>query len=354
VVDLDDTLWGGVVGESGVEQLRLGGHDHVGEAYADLQRALKALTRRGVVLAIVSKNDEALALEAISSHPEMILRQEDFVAWRINWDDKASNIIGLVEELNLALDTVVFIDDSPAERDRVRAALPDVLVPDWPQDPSKSVEALWKLDCFDAPWVVGEDQERTHSYHQERRRQELRDSAVSVADWLNSLNIRVKVELLSSANLQRAAQLLNKTSQMNLATRRLTESELSTWSDKPGNQVLTFRVSDRLGDAGLVGVVGLSVAGHTARIEDFLLSCRVFGRRIEDAMLATAIQRARDVGCTDIVAVYSATERNQPVLGFLERSGLVVASDGAAFEWNTRDAYPMPEELTIIESTMEA
>ncbi|HET9372554.1 MAG TPA: HAD-IIIC family phosphatase, partial [Vicinamibacterales bacterium] len=157
VVDLDETLWGGVVGDVGWQQLRLGGHDAFGEAYVAFQRALKRLTRRGIVLAIVSKNTEAIALEAIDQHPEMVLRRDDFVGWRINWQDKAANIAELAAEINLGLDSVVFIDDNPAERARVRGALPDVLVPEWPADKLLYEQALASLTCFDTLTVSDED-----------------------------------------------------------------------------------------------------------------------------------------------------------------------------------------------------
>lgn len=353
LVDLDDTLWGGLVGEEGIERLQLGGHDHVGEAYVDVQRGLKALTSRGILLGIVSKNDESLALEAIRSHPEMVLGLEDFVAWRINWEDKATNILELVEELNIGLESVVFIDDSPGERERVRTALPDVLVLDWPEDPSKRVAELWKLDCFDAPTVSSEDLDRTQRYQVERQRQDLRDSVGSVQDWLKGLDIRVQVEPLSSVNLKRATQLLNKTNQMNLTTRRYTEREFYLWSQQPGNAVWTFRVTDRLGDSGIVGVASLSIRDRTALVQDFLLSCRVFGRCVEDVMLATVIEDARAANCTTLVAEYQPTERNDPARMFLLRSGLDSAVDGVTFSWDCRSPFPFPEDL-VVEGTAES
>ena len=149
ILDLDDTLWGGVLGENGWQGLRLGGHDHVGEAFRDFQLALKALSNRGVQLAISSKNDEKLAMDAIDNHPEMILKKEDFVGWRINWNDKAVNIAELSEEINLGLESIVFIDDNPAERGRVSDALKGILVPDWPKDPAMYVETLYSLRCFE-------------------------------------------------------------------------------------------------------------------------------------------------------------------------------------------------------------
>jgi HAD superfamily phosphatase (TIGR01681 family) len=164
ILDLDDTLWGGIVGDLGWQEIILGGHDPAGEALVDFQRELKAMSRRGIVLAIVSKNEELVALEAISKHPEMILRKEDFAGWRINWKDKAQNIVELLAELNLGLDSAIFIDDNPAERARVRDTLPDVFVPEWPADKRLYPQALRSLDCFDKPRISDEDRQRLQMY----------------------------------------------------------------------------------------------------------------------------------------------------------------------------------------------
>ena len=174
LLDLDDTLWGGIVGEDGWEKLNLGGHDPIGEAFLDFQRALKSLSRQGVLLGIVSKNDEAVALEAFRRHPEMALRVEDFAGRRINWEDKAKNIVELTRELNLGLQSVVFIDDNPYERARVRETLPEVFVPEWPEDKMSYRAALLSLGCFDRPRITEEDKRRTEMYAGEARRNALK------------------------------------------------------------------------------------------------------------------------------------------------------------------------------------
>ena len=184
VVDLDDTLWGGIVGETGWQELRLGGHDHVGEAFVAFQQALKTLTRRGIQLAVVSKNEEPVALEAIDHHPDMVLSRGDLAGWRINWNDKAKNILDLVGELRLGLDSVVFIDDSPAERGRVREALPEVLVPEWPRDPTAYANTLLSMGCFDSTSISAEDRQRTAMYVAERERG--RGSVSSLDEWLQT------------------------------------------------------------------------------------------------------------------------------------------------------------------------
>ncbi len=341
ILDLDETLWGGIVGEGGWGQLRLGGHDPVGEAYVDFQRELKALRRRGVLLALVSKNDEQSALEAIRNHPEMVLRAEDFVAWKINWEDKAQNISDLVADLNLGLESVVFIDDHPTERARVRDALPQVLVPEWPEDPALFRSALLSLRCFDVPGFSGEDLARTELYAAERRRQTLRTTVGSVEEWLQSLGIRVTVEPLSPGNMARTVQLLNKTNQMNLATRRLTEAELLAWTGAASRRLWTFRVADKYGDAGLTGILGIDADGERVEITDFVLSCRVMGRKVEETMLSIAVEHARRLGLPRVIARYVPTERNRPCMQFFTKSGFRT-EDPETFVWSTAEEYPAP------------
>ena len=279
IVDLDDTLWGGIVGDAGWENLVLGGHHHHGEAYADFQQALKSMQNRGILLAIVSKNEEQVALEAIRKHPEMVLKLEDFAGWRINWEDKVQNIIDLMTELNLGPQAAVFIDDHPVERARVKESLPEVLVPDWPADPLYYPATLLSLRCFETPSISREDLTRTTMYLSENKRRELKKTVTSLEEWLTRLDIRVQVEELHPANLQRATQLLNKTNQMNLSTRRLSETELMAWAEQDPHRLWTLRVSDKFGDAGLTGIVSLEIQDRRAQIVDFILSCRVLGRK---------------------------------------------------------------------------
>ena len=346
VLDLDDTLWGGVVGDLGWENVVLGGHDPQGEAFVDFQRALKALSRRGILLGVVSKNTESVALDAIGSHPEMVLRQADFAGWRINWEDKAQNIIDLAAELNLGLQSVVFIDDNPVERDRVRGTLPEVLVPEWPEDKTLYKHALLGLSCFETAAVSREDRDRARMYATERERTSLRLNTGSLDDWLASLEMRVRVDPLDEASLPRAAQLLNKTNQMNLSTRRLSEGELWEWAQGPGRGFWTIRVADRFGDAGLTGLLGLEVADQSARIVDYVLSCRVMGRKVEEAMAALAVRFARGQGVPELVAHYQPTAKNAPCLEFWKRSGFDGDSSGR-FSWKVAREYPMPGALTL-------
>jgi FkbH-like protein len=240
----------------------------------------------------------------------------------------------------------VFIDDHPTERARVRDALPDVLVPDWPEDPALFRSALQDLRCFDAPTLSREDAVRTELYAAERHREELRTSVGSVDEWLSSLGIRVTVEELNAGNLARTAQLLNKTNQMNLATRRMTEAELLAWAGARGRKLWTFRVADKYGDAGLTGILGIETGDDTAAITDFVLSCRVMGRKVEETMLSIAVEHARRLRLPRVVARYLPTERNGPCLQFFAQSGFR-REDPDTFFWSTTDDYPAPAFIQV-------
>jgi len=259
VLDLDDTLWGDIVGDVGWENIRLGGHDHIGEAYVDFQKSLKNMTKRGVILGIVSKNEEAVALEAIQKHPEMMLRLEDFAGWKINWHDKAQNIVDLPSDLGIGLQSIVFIDDNPVERARVRDALPEVLVPEWPKDTMLYKKSLCSLGCFDVSRISDEDLSRSDMYLSERKRKNLRKKVGSLDEWFESLDIRVRVEVLNDINCQRAGQLLNKTNQMNTSNRRMSEPEFLKWAGEKNHKVWAFRVTDKYGDSGLTGIASVEV-----------------------------------------------------------------------------------------------
>lgn len=349
VLDLDDTLWGGVVGDLGWENLQLGGHDPVGESFVDFQQTLKALTRCGVLLGIVSKNEESVALEAIRHHPEMILGLDDFAGWRINWLDKARNVAELVAELNLGLDAVVYIDDNPFERARVAEALPQVFVPEWPEDKLLYTSTLLNLSCFNAPVVSEEDRGRTRMYVEDRQRSSAQVEFQSLDAWLKSLGTTVDCELLAPSTLPRAAQLLNKTNQMNLTTRRLSEQALLAWAREPHRRFWVFRAKDKFGDLGLIGLLSLECATTTAQIVDFVLSCRGMGRKVEETMLAVAVKTARSLGMQEVAAHYIPTAKNKPCLAFWKRSAFQYCEEQGTFYWDTCQPYAVPEQIRLEE-----
>ena len=317
LVDLDNTLWGGLVGEEGWQNLKLGGHNPIGEAFTDFQKALKSLTRRGILLGIISKNEESVAMKAIDENSEMILKREDFAGWRINWSDKAKNILELLEELRIGTQSAIFIDDHPVERARIRETLPEILVPEWPNDPMFYKHYLFSLNCFNTPFITSEDKERTKLYKDESYRKKLKNKLESVDDWLKKLDMRVVVDGINQANLQRVSQLFNKTNQMNLSTRRLTDLDLTIWMSNKKRKLWTFRVSDKFGDSGLVGIVSTEIINGECNIIDFILSCRVFGREIENIMIYKVIEYCLVNKMNTLKAVYKKTQKNKPCLDFL-------------------------------------
>ncbi|HEY4303880.1 MAG TPA: HAD-IIIC family phosphatase [Gemmatimonadaceae bacterium] len=347
VLDLDDTLWGGIVGDAGWENLRLGGHDPEGEAFVDFQKLVKNITKRGIVLGIVSKNTESVALTAINSHPEMVLKQSDFVGWRINWTDKARNIADLAKDLNLGLQSVVFIDDNPVERARVRETLPEVLVPEWPEDKLLYPSAFLALRCFDTPVVSKEDAERTALYAAEKSREASLSDVGSIDEWLMSLDIRVTAEPLSAANLPRTTQLLNKTNQMNLTTRRQTEAELTEWVNSSARALWAISVSDRFGDAGLTGILSVDATDGSAKIVDYVLSCRVMGRKVEESLLALAVQWVHERGLGTLTATVKPTAKNKPCQDFFASSGFKADESGLVYRWDSSALYPVPAPINL-------
>jgi FkbH-like protein len=316
VLDLDDTLWGGVVGEDGAAGVDLGATPR-GAAHVLFQREIGRLRQRGVLLAICSKNDEAAAAAVFETRPEMRLRLDDFAARRIDWEPKPENVAAIAAELGIGLDSIVFWDDSTAERARMRAALPEVLTPEVPPDPALYRQTLVEMTVFDTLALTAEDVERTRLYAERASRRRLEDdlrSAGRLDDYLRDLRTVVQIAPASEPSLPRIAQLTRKTNQFNLTTLRLTEAEVEAMQAR-GRRVLALRVADRFGDSGLVGVgiAGPSPAASAAwEIDVLLLSCRVLGRGVESALLARLARDARDAGATRLVGRYLPTERNRP------------------------------------------
>lgn len=347
-LDLDNTLWGGLLVDDGVENLRIGGHDSVGEAYLDFQRTLLNLKNRGVILAIVSKNDEKIALDAIENNPAMLLKKIDFSSWKINWRDKAENIRAILDELNLSSNSAVFFDDSPVERSRVKQALPDVFVPELPSNPLYYNIFINRLDCFDSLSKTQEDVTRAQKYKQETDRNSLKEELPSLEDWISSLNIKINVSSLSEANLKRSTQLLNKTNQMNLSSRRLFENDFIDWSHGSKNSVLTLNIKDKYGDYGLTGILSMVIKDRTLVIVDYVLSCRVLGRKIEESMIQIAYKVAiQDNNIKEIHFPLTQTKKNNACILFFKRSGLVFDKKNNIFIWNMRFKYDSKSSILI-------
>jgi len=347
ILDLDNTLWGGVVGELGWENINLGGHNFIGEAFVDFQKKIKALRNKGIQLAIISKNEENVALDAIKKNKEMILDIKDFVSWRINWDDKAKNLIEITKELNLTNDSVVFIDDNISERERIKTSISDVFVPDWPDDPSFFAEELLKLNCFNINNITKEDKLRTQFYHEEKKRVKTKEKFISHNNWLKSLNIKVLFEDASNDNKKRILQLINKTNQMNLTTRRLSEAQLEKIIINRNINIQSCRVSDKFGDMGLVGVYTFEFNKNNVEVIDFILSCRAFGRSIENLMVYKIIQTTKKKDINKIIFKYLKTNKNKPCYSFLESLNFI-KKDKNTFVYNNKIDFKKPSHLELI------
>jgi len=332
VLDLDGTLWGGVAGEDGVEGLKLGA-DPPGNAYVLFQREILRLWKRGVLLAICSKNDHDLAMAAFR-HPAMVLRTSHFAAHRINWEPKPANLREIAAELNVGLDSLVFLDDNPVERAVVRAELPQVLCPDLPADPADYRRALLALGAFDTLALTEEDLRRNEVYaaQKQRRRLEAESGGGSVQNYLSLLETKVEITQASPGVLPRLAQLTQKTNQFNLTTRRYTEAEIRALQSD-GAIVCGVRVSDRFGDSGIVGLaIAVARSGDTWELDVLLLSCRVIGRGVESGLLSLVANEVRARGGVRLRGWFLPTERNAPASDCYRANGFrmqTTTADGA-------------------------
>ncbi len=328
VLDLDNTCWGGVIGEDGMAGIKLGG-EYPGAAFVALQRVALDLYARGVVLAVCSKNNLADAMEVIETHPDMLLRPSHFGALRINWTDKAENLRDIAAELNLGLDSLVFVDDNPVERERVRQALPQVRVLGMPADPMDYAAALRACPWFEQLSLSDEDRERGRYYTEERARRQIMDEAGGLEGFLHSLEIEAKMAPVDALSLARAAQLTQKTNQFNLTTRRYREEDVAAMMASDAWIVRTLKASDRLGDSGIVCVGLVKVEGAAARIDTLLMSCRVIGRGMETAFLVDLITAARDAGAAVLEGAYLPTAKNGLCADFYPNHGFERLSENA-------------------------
>jgi FkbH-like protein len=328
VVDLDNTLWGGVIGEDLLGGIRIGPPTAEGEGYLELQRYIKELKDRGVLLAVCSKNNRADAELPFRSHDAMLLRLDDFVAFSANWNDKASNLRAMANELSLGLDSFVFLDDNPIERRLVRMQLPEVAVPECGATPWEMLESLRRGLYFPSFALTREDMQRHASYRSNAARKVAEHDAASVDDFLASLDMAVEHGAVDETSVARVAQLINKTNQFNLTTRRYTEEQVRAMAKSPDWWCHWFRLADRFGDYGLVGVMMAQISGDAWRVDTWLMSCRVLGRCMEQFMASVLLRAARDHGASHVVGQFIATEKNALVKDLYLQMGF--ASDESA------------------------
>ncbi len=312
LLDLDNTLWRGLAGEHDITPIVLS-EDGAGLAYKNFQRSILQLKLQGVILGIVSKNNEEDALQIINNHPHMILHQEDFAVTRINWENKAKNIVSVSQELNVGLDSIVFIDDNPAERALVSESLPEVITPDFPDRPEELTSFIAQVyhRYFEKPVVTEEDKEKTSQYQANSERKKLMETSMDFEGYLNNLQMKL-YRVNPGKNKERFVQLVNKTNQFNLTTRRITGQEASNLLGDKNTEVFLYRVVDRFGDSGIVAA-GILEFHEEAVVTEFVMSCRVMGRKIEEAIIVDFENEARRRGYKELVGIYKPTEKNRPV-----------------------------------------
>jgi FkbH-like protein len=329
-VDLDNTLWGGVLGEAGVAGLQLGGL-YPGNCYQDLQRAVLRLREQGVILVLASKNDAGPVDEALTGHPEMLLRPADFAVRAVNWSAKADNLRQAAETLNLAASAFVFMDDSPFERGHVAAELPDVAVVAADGDPAHLVRSLLRPGWFDVPELTDTDLRRPELYRSRALRTDFSTGFASSEDYLRALRTQVTARPVTAFEVGRVAQLAARTNQFNLTGTRFDEGATTAMSTDPDHLVASFAVADRFGDEGIVGAVWIECRGRVWWVLNLVLSCRVFGRGIEFAIVDWIVRQARDAGATALVGRYVPTRRNTVADGFWEKAGFTPSGEDGTY-----------------------
>ena len=320
VLDLDNTLWGGLAGEADITPVILS-DDHSGLAYKNLQRVILQMQKKGVILAIASKNNEEDAQEIIEKHPHMVLRGDAFAAKRINWKNKSDSMLEIAEELNLGLDSFVFFDDSDTERELVKTMLPQVAVPDFPAKPEELAPVMCEIykEYFEKPVITKEDAEKTRQYAENAKRNQLQSTAISFGDYLKDLRIKAE-RVAPEKHLDRLVQLVNKTNQFNLTTKRYELSQMQNVLEDGAKKVYLFRVEDCFGDYGIVAAVIVDL-WEAPVIEEFVMSCRIMGKNVEYSILTAVEEDLRANGITKLQGLYIPTAKNKPVEKLYEKAG---------------------------------
>ncbi len=356
-LDLDNTLWGGVVAEDGLDGIELGDTSPRGEAFKAFQKYIATLKQRGVLLAVCSKNDYARAAEVFEKHPEMVLRMGDIVSFRANWEPKSDNLRQMASELNLGLDSFVFVDDNPAEVEIVRQFAPEVASILLGPDPSGYVAQLQDCRFFEPRSITAEDAERTGQYRSEAQRKELEGQAANMESYLESLTMEAVITQFNSTDAPRLAQLINKSNQFNLTTRRRTEADVLDVMRDPQRVAFSVRLKDRFGDHGLISIVIGEKAGQTMKIDTWLMSCRVLKRQVEETVLNELARLAALRGCNRLEGVYLPTAKNEMVRDFYTRMGFSLTAEDAArreFELNLAAYRPVETKIKIVRHAYES
>jgi FkbH-like protein len=335
VLDLDNTVWGGIIGDDGLDGIHIAEGDATGEAHLTVQRMALALRERGVVLAVSSKNTDEIARLPFQKHPEMLLREEHIAVFQANWSDKATNIKAIAEELSLGIDSMVLLDDNPMERGLVRQILPQVAVPELPEDPALYARTLAAAGYFESINFSNEDTQRAGFYQDNARRITLQKKAGDVDSYLASLNMEISFQPFDATGRARIAQLINKSNQFNLTTRRYTEAEVAQVEQDPDSFTLQVRLTDSFGDNGMISVVICRKSAPAQwEVDTWLMSCRVLGRRVQDMVLKEILEHAKRRGIRKLVGVYIPSAKNALVKDHY--AGLAFVAAATADDGSTR------------------
>ncbi len=350
VLDLDNTIWGGVIGDDGMDGIVLGQGSTEGEAFASFQRYAAALSARGIILAVCSKNDHAVAMQAFAEHPEMVLKPAQIAQFTANWNDKATNIRHIAAALNIGLDAMVFADDNPFERSLVRTELPMVAVPELPEDPALAASCLANAGYFEAVTITEEDRGRTAQYQVQQARAALLGEATDMNSYLRNLEMRLQWRPFDRIGLQRTVQLINKTNQFNLTTQRYTEDDVVAVMEDEHAFGIQLRLLDRFGDNGIIAVLIGHLRGADVVLDCWLMSCRVLGRQVEAATLAVAVSEAKRLGGAKLIGYYRPTPKNSMVKNHYSNLGFAPLpdfEDGKAYALPLQTFAPAPNFITI-------
>lgn len=332
ILDLDNTMWGGVIGDDGLEGIQLGHGLGIGKAFTEFQMWIKKLKQRGIIICVASKNNEETAKEPFEKHPDMILRLDDIAVFLANWETKVDNIRTIQSILNIGFDSMVFLDDNPFERNMVRENIPGITVPELPEDPGDYLEHLYSLNLFETASYSNADKDRTKQYQVEAKRVSLSKTFTNEADFLKSLNMVSIVTGFTKFNTPRVAQLSQRSNQFNLRTIRYTEADITTMAENPDIIDLSFTLEDKFGDNGLIAVVIMKKQDNdTLFVDTWFMSCRVLKRGMENFTLNTMVERAQKAGYKKIIGEFLPTPKNKMVenhyvnLGFTQMEGTATA-----------------------------
>lgn len=330
ILDLDNTLWGGVIGDDGIEGIQLGHGLGIGKAFSEFQMWIKKLRQRGIIICVASKNDEAVAKEPFEKHPDMILHLDDIAVFQANWETKVDNIRTIQGILNISYDSMVFLDDNPFERNMVRENIPGITVPELPEDPAEYLEYLYGLNLFETASYSSGDKDRTKQYQTEAKRVSLKKTFSNEADFLKSLDMRSVISGFTKFNIPRVAQLTQRSNQFNLRTQRYTEADIEALAKDPKVVDICFTLKDKFGDNGLVVVVIMKALDkETLFLDTWLMSCRVLKRGMENFTLNQIVAAAKAKGYKKIIGEYRPTQKNGMVQNLYDKLGLTLVSESS-------------------------